>query len=557
MLSENLSSNTLRPIFSHSLSLKLETIKLDVFIRSFSAGQTLSGRVVQVLPEQKAVVEFKGEKLLLEFARPVSHGQNITVKIEQTHPNPILKLLEPSISGAASQKTATGESLKPTGAQSLNALNSTSSDKTTLQNRDSRPIPGSQEANRNPESIQLTRESLLASGDGEKDHSLSLNKTTGKIFSKSELKNLGVDVGQKVRAEVIQIVDRQTVQLRLRNNAIFVNNTVSSSLQPGQPVTLQIKSLSSGKFVFELEALPVPPSSNRSLSDLSILKNYLPGRQSIVEMLSVLKEALLDHPSGQLKALKIDPVPLEQLQANLQRLVARESKTPEAPQLKEILDRSGFHYEAKVKEFVSAPTVSDRDRLLENDLKAQLMRLARQLEQVSSGSAENTSSNKWIGKLMAQISQAVSNIELQQLTHHFSREEQQPLLFQLPENLLGEEDRFKIYILPDLGGNNGQEPDLHNRIFNLVFLLNLSVLGDLRIETRIFKEEISIQITGSNPDAVAFIQAHIPELEKPLQEEGFSLSVSARHEEEVLMEISGGLDQLLINNPLQLVDVKT
>ncbi|MDH5761572.1 MAG: flagellar hook-length control protein FliK [Nitrospinota bacterium] len=557
MLSENLSPNSLRPIFSNALSLKLETIKLDVFVRNFSTGQILPGKVVHVLPEQKAVVEFQGEKLLLQFARPVSQGQSITVKIEQTHPSPILKLIEPSVSPVSSQKTATGESLKTTEISNSNTSASVSSDKTTLLSRGSQPIPDSQEPIRNSESIPLTRESLRASGNEKNGHSQSLNKTIGEIFSKSELKNLGIDDGQKVRAEVIQVTDRQTVQVRLGKNLITVKNTFFPRLQPGETVSLQIKSISAGKYVFELEALPVPPCSNRSLSDLSILKNYLPGRQSIVEMLSVLKEAFLDHSVGQLKALKIDQASMEQLQANLQRLVARESKTPEASQLREILDRSGFHYEAKVKEFVSAPTVANRDRLLENDLKGQLMRLARELEQVSPASVENTASNKWIGKLIAQVNQAISNIELQQLTHHFSREVQQPLLLHLPENLMGEEDRFKIYILPDQGGGNHQEPDLQNRVFNLVFLLNLSVLGDLRIETRIYKEEIAIQITGSNPNAVAFIQAHVPELEKPLREEGFSLSVSTRHEEEVSMEIAGGLDQLLINNPLQLVDVKT
>ena len=111
MLSENLSPNTLRPIFSNALSLKLETIKLDAFIRNFSAGQTLPGKVVQVLPDQKAVVEFRGEKVLLQFQRPVSPGQAITVKVEQVHPNPILKFTEP-LPAASSLKTAPAEATK-------------------------------------------------------------------------------------------------------------------------------------------------------------------------------------------------------------------------------------------------------------------------------------------------------------------------------------------------------------------------------------------------------------------------------------------------------------
>ena len=86
-------------------------------------------------------------------------------------------------------------------------------------------------------------------------------------------------------------------------------------------------------------------------------------------------------------------------------------------------------------------------------------------------------------------------------------------MLQLPENLLGEEDRIKIYILPDQGKSDGPETNSQTRIFNLVFLLNLSALGDLKIETKLFKDEISIHITSSNIDAIQFIQAHVPELE--------------------------------------------
>ncbi|MCZ6541279.1 MAG: flagellar hook-length control protein FliK [Nitrospinae bacterium] len=170
---------------------------------------------------------------------------------------------------------------------------------------------------------------------------------------------------------------------------------------------------------------------------------------------------------------------------------------------------------------------------------------------------ETPASNKWIGKLLTQLNQAVSNIELQQLTHHFAREEHHPLLLQLPQHLLGEEERFKIYILPDSGGDSGESTDPHNRAFNIVFLLHLSALGELRIETRVHQNEISIHIIGSNAEVVRFIQEHLPELQASLQEHGFSLSVTSRYQAEVPMEVPDSLDQLLIDHPMQLVDVKT
>lgn len=558
MFSENLSPNLLRPIFSQALSLKLETIKLDAFIRNFSAGQILSGKVVQALPGQKAVVDFQGEKLLLQFPRPVSPGQNITVKIEQVLPNPVLKLTELSLPEPP-QRAAPADT--PTSPQT--------SDKTSILNRPATPPHGEAVTRNTPGLISIKEGTQGPAGkiSGGKDPLASLVKSTTDPLSSVELKRLGIEAGQKVKAEVVRVVDQQTLRVRLSSPAITQNNkpireikvTVknTANFQPGRPVTLHARPSGADKIVLEVEQMPAPPPAPRSSLGLSILKNYLPARQPLIQVLSGLKEIFLDGPSTPLKALNLEPGQLEQLRANLQKLISREFKPLDAPRLQEAVDRSGLHYEAKVRDFVSNPVPAQKNVLLENDLKGQLMRLARQLEQMPAPAVETSSSDKWISRLMVQVNQAVSNIELQQLIHHFAREAHQPLLLQLPEHLLGENDRFKIYIFPDPGEDSGNTPDPQNRVFNLVFLLHLSALGELRIETRVYRNEISIHITGSNADAVQFIRAHVPELEAPLQEQGFSLSVTSRHQDEVAMEVPDSLDQLLIDHPLQLVDVKT
>ena len=538
MLSDNLSPNTLQPIFSHALSLKLETIKLDAFIQSYSTGQTLSGKVVQVLPEQKAVVELQGEKLLLQFPRAVNPGQKIAIKIEQIHPNPILKLVELS-SLTASQKSASHNPDKQ-----ITHLGSQEADKTSIHNR---PIDSSSGLS------PLNKSAVLSAKNGQ----VAPNTKVTELFSKADLKRLGIEAGQKVTAEVLSVVDQKTFQVRLNGNKVIVKHATSQKLQPGDLVFLQAKSNTSGKFTFELEPMSISPSTARPLLGLSILKNYLPVRQPLTQMLAGLKEVFLDGSLAQLKALNIDSGQLKQLQNNLQKIVSGESKSPDATQLKEIVDRSGFHYEAKLKALLSEPGLFNKNIILENDLKGQLMRLARQLEHAPVGATDNSASEKFIGKLMAQVNQAVSNIELQQLTHHFSKDEQHPLLLQLPENYLGEEDRFKIYILPDQGEGDGQKLDSNDRIFNLVFLLNLSALGDLKIETKILKDDISIHIAGSNSSAIQFIQEHVSELEGFFQEEGFSISVTSRHQVDIAMEVPDSLGKLLIDTPLQMVDLKT
>lgn len=538
MLSDNLSPNTLRPIFSHALSLKLETIKLGAFIQNYTAGQTVAGKVVQVFPEQKAVVEFQGEKLLLQFPRSVNPGQNIAIKIEQTHPSVLLKLLEISTS-TSSQKIIpdklTSESL-PSHPQV--------SDKTSIQNRSADSLL------RSP----VSENNVMP---GAKEGQTPLGGKGIALLSKTDLKGLGIEEGQKLKAEVLRIVDLETLQVRMNGNAVTIKHAAAQKLQPGDLVHLQAHSLSSGKFSLAIEQIPISSSPAQPILELSVLKNYLPARQPLMQVLAGLKEVFLDGSLSPLKDLGIDPGQLKQLQANLQKIVPHEFKSPDAVQLRDMVDRSGFNYEAKVKAFLSESRLSNINALLGNDLKGQLMRLARQLEQIPAAPTDNTHSDKFMGKLVSQVNQAVSNIELQQLTHHFSKDEHHPLLLQLPENLLGEEDRFKIYILSDQQGGNSSESDSPDRVFNLVFLLNLSALGDLRIETRMFKDEISIQIDGSDSAAIQFIEAHVSELEKVFEEEGFSISVTSRHLAEVMMEVPDSLGQLLVDTPLQMVDLKT
>lgn len=537
MLSDNLSPNTLRPIFSSALTLKLETLKLEAFIQNYSAGLTLPGKVVQVLPENKAVVEIQGEKLLLQFPRTVTPGQNIAIKIEQTHPNLVLKLADiPFIN--VSQKTVSGKTTEVSFASTL------ASDRTSINHQANSNLPESKALNKSANSVATSGRPASEAKAAD-------------LLSKTDLKLLGLEVGQKYKAEVLRVVNRETVQVNFKGTALTLKNDALQNLQNGDHLYIHAKPVSSAKFVLKAVHSPETTPAFRPSLDLSVLKNYLPVRQPLNQVLAVLKELFLEGPLTQLKNLNIDSEQLKQLQSNLQKIVGQESKAPNAVQLNEIIDRSGLHYESKIRDFVAEPDSSRKNILLEKDLKGQLMRLARQLEQAPGGAADNAGTSKLVEKLVTQVNQAISNIELQQLVHHFSKEEHQPLLLQLPENLLGEENQFKIYILPNRGKGEGSGPDFTNRVFNLVFLLNLSGLGDLKIETRIFKDNISINITSSNSDAVQFIQTHVSELEKLFLEEGFSVDVKSSHQDGISMEVPDNLGQLLIDTPLQLVDLKT
>ena len=377
------------------------------------------------------------------------------------------------------------------------------SDKTSIQNRAADSHSG----------LPVSNKSTVPDA---KNGLVSLEGKAADSLSKTDLKQLGIQTGQKVTAEVLNVVDREILQVRYKNNDLIVKQDASQKFQSGDLVHIHAKPTSSEKFSLAVEKIGLPSSAISPSLERTILKNYLPARQPLSQMLEGLRKVFLDESLTPLKELSIDPGLLKQLQANLQKIVSREVKIPGAEQLKEMIDRAGFHYEARIKDYVSGPENSVKNALLESDLKGQLLRLGRELEQVPRGALDRSVSDKFIVKLISQVNQAVSNIELQQLIHHFSKEELQPLLLQLPENLFSGEDRFKIFILPDQREGTDPETDPWNRSFNLVFLLNLSALGDLRIETKVFKEGISIHIMGSNPSAVEFIQNTCPRIGKCL-----------------------------------------
>jgi len=49
----------------------------------------------------------------------------------------------------------------------------------------------------------------------------------------------------------------------------------------------------------------------------------------------------------------------------------------------------------------------------------------------------------------------------------------------------------------------------------------------------------------------------VPELEDLYLEEGFSINVTSGHQTDISMEVPDSLGQLLIDTPLQMVDLKT
>ena len=112
--------------------------------------------------------------------------------------------------------------------------------------------------------------------------------------------------------------------------------------------------------------------------------------------------------------IKIDPTLLERVEDTLKALQPRDPAQLDGPKIKEMIDRSGVHYDAKVKNLNFKGLTAGRRVELGQDFKGQLLELAKTVE------AELSKANlpdvliRQGSELLTQVRQAIQSIEFQQ-----------------------------------------------------------------------------------------------------------------------------------------------
>ena len=190
-------------------------------------------------------MEFQGEKLLLQFPRSVSLGQSIAIKVEQTHPNLVLKLT--GISSPNPAQIVDSDNL----AKEASPSNIQGFDKTSIQ----RPATHSQ-----LRSSASSKDNAL----GIKSEQIHPGREVAVLLSKVDLNQLGIQVGKKESAGVLRVVDGETVQVRYNNSELTIKHAALQKFQSGDPVYIQAKAHSPGKFVLAVERIDVPSSPERN-----------------------------------------------------------------------------------------------------------------------------------------------------------------------------------------------------------------------------------------------------------------------------------------------------
>ena len=114
---------------------------------------------------------------------------------------------------------------------------------------------------------------------------------------------------------------------------------------------------------------------------------------------------------------------------------------------------------------------------------------------------------------------------------------------------------INLYVRDNDEDTDGKSKD--NNGVLLVFFLDMSALGNLRVDVKMNKETTSIKIDVENQDIEKFINRNLKEFCARLEAIGFDVNASCRVVSKVEDNLGKKLNQLLVDDSKRLVDLTT
>jgi hypothetical protein len=475
------------------------------FIEQLQLGQLLKGQVVQIFSEgTRALLNLEGHKIAVQGDPSLKTGQTIFARVEQVSPGTVLRILSPSEAGRASGK----------------------------------------EISANDNTGTLSKQDVTIQLSSGKSSPIS-------YFSKHELNFLKFSEGQNYTAQIKQVFDSDSAIIQLKNRNFFVQTPGSEPLKAGDSISVVAGKTANSLFHFIQSGEPV-----FKRVEAGMIKPYLASRQPVGEMITKLS-TLAGEISSKAGFLNLDSGKVAQLNQTLQLLSPDNGKTPDAQLLKQQVDVSGINYEAKVKQFLNPGANHGKPVELGHDLKGQLLDIIQKLENQAIQAKGFSSTQLQTLKEHTQVfRQAVENIELNQLTNQLARQENQSILLQIPNPYGHDNQSIKLYVRPSEDEESGKKGGA-KETYNLAFFLDLSKLGNVRVDSQISQTRLSVKMRVENQSVADFMDSKIGELNSRLTDLGFQADLTCCVEDKVDMDIENELPAILLKDEARLLDITT
>ena len=368
-------------------------------------------------------------------------------------------------------------------------------------------------------------------------------------LSARAIKKMNLSSGQVIKAT---IVDSQT-----NNTVVKFENRLIRAYSFSEPPNLGEKiSLIVTPYLDRFKLVSQDDRASK-LVDIFKIKSLLPYKESFGVM--VQKLDILLNSSEVIKSLRAETGLVPRLIKTLNLLKApffeQDLTSQGSTLIKQQIDLSGINYESKVKNALEGKELLDVPTNVKNDLKGQLINLLKLLEIRIGGNETSAIQRYQILKVIKVLMRAVDNIELQQLTNQLSRQENQPITLQIPDPfMIGK--TINLYIRQTEDESKNKE-NKENKSVLLVFFLELSALGNLRVDAKINNQAISLRIDVENSNIAKFVENSLKDFCSSLDDLGFEVNASCGVVANIDKELESKLNPLLISETNRLVDLRT
>jgi len=368
-------------------------------------------------------------------------------------------------------------------------------------------------------------------------------------LSARAIKKMNLSSGQVIKAT---IVDSQT-----NNTVVKFENRLIRAYSFSEPPNLGEKiSLIVTPYLDRFKLVSQDDRASK-LVDIFKIKSLLAYKESFGVM--VQKLDILLNSSEVIKSLRAETGLVPRLIKTLNLLKApffeQDLTSQGSTLIKQQIDLSGINYESKVKHALEGKELLDVPTNVKNDLKGQLINLLKLLEIRIGGNETSAIQRYQLLKVIKVLMRAVDNIELQQLTNQLSRQENQPITLQIPDPfMIGK--TINLYIRQSEDKSKNKE-NKENKSVLLVFFLELSALGNLRVDAKINNQAISLRIDVENSNIAKFVENSLKDFCSSLDDLGFEVNASCGVVANIDKELESKLNPLLISETNRLVDLRT
>jgi len=390
-------------------------------------------------------------------------------------------------------------------------------------------------------------------------------KSISRFFGLKEFHQSSSSPNSITNARVTSILDSKSILIETGGKSFSVPVENVENFKPGSQVSIYFKKpeggqhpvlMKSGQHPVLMENVQHPElietgSNKIKRLDFNSLKPYLPARMPITKMANLLRSEILDSPV--IPDLKIQSDVVVRLRDTLRVLLPSEGEIPSATQVRQQVASSGINYEAKVRQVLEFPSNIQARKELASDLKGLLLELYHSTEQVSAKVVQNAPGR--FAEFRQTIKYAIDNIELNQLSSQISKQENQPLVIQIPNPLSSGNKTIQLFVRDDSSENEtGNKNPKKNH--HVAFFLDLSSLGKIKINAKMNQESLSVCIDVESEEIANFIRHRTNDFEEKMNENKINTSVECFVTHEV-KPAKDNLIELLVSKNTSLINIQT